>query len=350
MLGRWKKIQISKIDFQEFIKSAFTVLENSRTIILVPNNTQANWLGVKNATMSMFPHNHIILPQSYSNSLLSEVQRDEFTKTIINKGVKLVIFSGIPNYAIDWIRQFHQKDIKCGVIYHGGLAELASNPTRQIQLTELLKLSNSGIIERIGVVKEGLDDWFKLKTKAKIFRVIPNLKPPTGIKFKKFTDGKIHIGIFGNSSYNKNRHTQVVAASLIENSIIHILSPNEFDYALPPERLVIHENLNHHDFLTLLGSMHVNLYCSYSESWGQVVLESLVMETPCVTTSNSGLLKWDEELTKYLVVQHYDNISAIKKHIENILENYEIISELGKNYISTINKISDEYLDKIIAC
>jgi glycosyltransferase involved in cell wall biosynthesis len=349
MLGRWKKKWITNLEFNGLIESALKILSSSNTIVFSPNNTGANWLGIKNATIGMFPNNYLVLPQSYSNLLLSPKQQNELTNTIKKNGGEQIIFSGIPSYTLNWIKQFNQLEIKTGVIYHGGLAELAGSESRQFQMEEIIQLANQGIINRIGVVKEGLDSWFKNKTSTKVFRVIPTLKIPDNLNIIKFDDGKTHIGVFGNSSYNKNRHSQVVAASMIENSVIHIIEPNEFNYTIDSNKIITHKNLNRNEFLSLLGSMDINLYCSYSESWGQVVLESIALGIPCITTANSGILNWDNELSNHLIVKEYDNINAIKNQIKVVLNNHSHISILGKNYITIVNHTANQKINALLS-
>jgi len=308
MLKRWKKPWINEKQFNDLLKRVSIILENSKIIVIAYQNTGANWLGVKTATKGMFPDNVVLLPQSYSSSLLSISQKETLIEYIISNGVQTVIFSGIPNYILKWIKQFHSKSIKTGIIYHGGFAELNGNKEKQKNFQIIKDYSQKGIINKIGVVKEGLDVWFQLNSKAQVHRVCPTFSIPSKLDISNYSDGKIHIGVFGNSTYNKNRHTQVAAAALINNSVIHILSPNEFDYLLPTNRIVVHNNLNRTQFLSLLGSMDLNLYCSLSESWGQVILESIALKTPCLFSNNSGIEKF---VGNEFLVSEYDNPNSI---------------------------------------
>ncbi len=319
MLKRWRKSTFSKVEFDQFLDNVRALSKKYPTLVFVPQNTGENWLGIKNATLGMFPQQSVILPQEFSRTLLDENQVHLFFDTIKKNQVQSIIFSGLPQYSLNWINRLKvYYNIKIGVIYHGGLAELTGNINRQLQMKNIIVLANSGIISKIGVVKDGLDHWFKQQTKTKIFRVLPQLSLPKDLKIQKRNDGKIHIGVFGNSSYNKNRHTQVVAASMVENSIVHVLAPNEFEYALPNESIVVHESLSRNAFLALLGSMDINLYCSYSESWGQVVLESLSLGVPCLYSNNSGL---SEFISSEFMVSAYDNPFEICQKIKQTLKN-----------------------------
>jgi hypothetical protein len=316
MLKRWKKPWINEHQFNDLLENVSAVLENYKIIVITYQSTGANWLGVQTATKGMFSNNVLILPQSYSSTLLSEAQRDTLIKHMISNGVQSVIFSGLPNYILKWLMQFHSKNIKTGIIYHGGLAELNGNEKKQKNFKIIIDYSQKGIINKIGVVKEGLDFWFKSNTKAKIHKVYPTFSIPPKLVISKYSDDKIHIGIFGNSTYNKNRHTQVAAAAQIDNSVVHILAPNEFDYLLPPNRIVVHHNINRTEFLSILGSMHINIYCSFSESWGQVILESIALKTPCLFSNNSGIKKF---VGNDFLVSEYDNPNSICTKINEVL-------------------------------
>lgn len=341
MLKRWRNNFLDKNEFNSLKKSFEDFIINKSFIVFTPDNTGANWLGIKNATLSMYPNNTFILPQCYSNSLLSKNQLNEISQLIKTHSTKLVIFSGTPNYVLKWLTDISKLRISCGIIFHGGLAEMSYSEEHRKNLNHIIKLGNKKIISRIGVVKDGLDSWFKQYTNCEIFRVLPGLEIPKNVEPETFNDNKVHIGIFGNSSYNKNRHSQVAAASMIDNSIIHVLEPNEFNYGISEDRIIVHSNLNRIEFLSLLGSMDINLYCSFSESWGQVVLESLALNTPCLYSNNSGISKIINSDT--FLVDEYDNILAIAEKIESVLQ----IEKVNIN-IDSIQEEIKEYNSKLV--
>ncbi|MBL57407.1 MAG: hypothetical protein CMP61_09475 [Flavobacteriales bacterium] len=342
MLKRWKKPWISDVQFDELIQRALKILTKSNVIVFTYQATGANWQGVQTATKAMYPENFLVLPQSYSNSLLSETQRKKFTEILIENKLDLIIFSGLPDYSFNWLKEFHRANINTGIIFHGGVAEFNGNKSKQENFSKIIEYSKKNIINRIGVVKKGLDEWLKKATNKEIFRVIPPLSLPSKLNPLKRDNTQIHIGIFGNSTYNKNRHTQVFAASLIKNSVIHILEPNEFDYILPKDRIKTYSGLSRKQFIELLGSMHLNLYCSFSESWGQVIIESLSLNVPCLYSCNSDISDIIESVT--YVIQDYDNVMALTNKIKEVInQNLNTDFDLEK-----FNKKVNEYNDKMI--
>lgn len=313
-----------------------------------PNNTDSNWLGIKNASNALFPNQNIALPQFYSNQLVS----DEDLNTIIlyfkNKGGKHILLNGFPDYFVKIVELCYQHQIKCTVIYHGGLAELNQNPARQQNMKLLFDLAKKGKIQQFGVIKKGLEVLFQQQTQVPCYHLSIPFQLPKGIKVKKYNDGKIHIGVFGNDSYNKNRHTQVAAASLIPNSVVHFVGNDEFDYLLPPERKVQHSIMDYPTFLGVLGSMDINLYCSFTESFGQVVLESLALGVPCIHNNNSGILDDYPELQELLVLEYYDYIHYLAKKIEKILSKNISYNCQFNNFITHHYIESKKNVDKLI--
>ena len=59
---------------------------------------------------------------------------------------------------------------------------------------------------------------------------IPQLILPSPQNYINKQSSYIDIGIFGNDSYNKNIHNQVIAGLLINNSRIHVINKRHFDY------------------------------------------------------------------------------------------------------------------------
>ncbi len=322
MLKRWRSPFLKKEEFEGLKGNLISFLKGKEVIVFVPENTGPNWLGVKNATFSMYPDNTFVLPQSYSNPLLNPSQLSKLKNILVESEIRLIIFSGTPPYIFDWIEtDLKAKNIQLGLIFHGGLAELAYSETNRETMERSIKLCSEGVISRIGIVKEGLDKWFSEKTNREAFRILPSIDIPNNLKTLNLDPSKTHIGVFGNSSYNKNRHMQVAAASQIKNAIIHIFEPNEFSYCTEDENIVVHKGLNRTEFLSLLGSMDINLYCSFSESWGQVIIESLALGIPCIYSNNSGISSMIE--SDQLQLNDYDNVEALTQKIKEVLNDKE---------------------------
>ena len=85
--------------------------------------------------------------------------------------------------------------------------------------------------------------------------------------------------------------------------------------------------------------MDINLYCSFSESWGQVIIESLTLNTPCIYSNNAGISEMIKS-TRYLI-NEYDNVVSIARKIEFLLNDKRIDFNLKnfKNRVGELNKL-----------
>ena len=73
-------------------------------------------------------------------------------------------------------------------------------------------------------------------------------------------------------------YPKVIHALMIENVMANVLDKSVFQYLEMDDRIVEHgKNLPREQFLSILGSMDLNLYVSFNESWGLVAKESETM-------------------------------------------------------------------------
>lgn len=341
--GIWRKNNnLEKV--QDLMQQLVQIRSKSSILVIVPDTTGYSWMGVNRATLALFPYQSIVLPQYYSNSLFSEEETEKLQKIIRELSFSQLIFSGFPSYFGTWMKNLKVTTNQIGLIYHGFFSELAGNPKQIRQLTEIITLNKLGIIDKIAFNKKGMGESLMKLWQIEAHKIIvstPLLQPQTRNK------NGFHIGVLGNDQFRKNIHNQVVAASMISNSMVHVTSDTTFDY-LPNTSIVPHPSAqSHEDFTKLLGSMHINLHLSYSESWGQLTTESLVMGVPCLVSYHSDVFDYDDELKNQLVVHDYDNSYAIYKQILQIKED-ETLSEKCRNYITILNKQSEMTISKFL--
>lgn len=337
MLKRIKSILKSdKIvyDFNEILKKVKKIAIKERKVVICPDNTGANWLGIKNATFSMYPDITLSIPQFYSKQVLNDEELSELFKEFIDNGGVSVVLSGFPKYFEKLIFLGEKLNVKVSLIYHGGLSELTGNKKRQLEFGEINQHFRSHRLFKLAIVKSGIESAFTAYNE-KSFSVYP-LSTILDEKIKKKGSVElINIGVFGNSSFNKNRHTQVNAGLLIPNSIVHIVGENEFEYLDQSTRIKVYQQMNQLEFQQLLGKMDINLYCSYSESWGQVFVESLLYDVPCIVSMNSSLIDVYYENFPDLFVSQNDNPLFIASVIERILKKPPL------NYSKIVHSIQD---------
>lgn len=319
-----------------------SVRKRSEILAIAPATTGYNWMGVSRATTALFPNCTIHLPQYYSSSLFTEKELNLLIAHINKEKFSKIIFSGFPEY---FGRMINQSTEKVYVIYHGFFSELAGNSAQQKQFNSLIKLVKENKIRGLAFNKKGMAETVGQLWKLNTSKIII---PTPILSEQKKTQGNIHIGVFGNNQFRKNLINQVVAGSLINASNVHLVT-DEFNSFLPSCcQLTIHSpGVAHSTFLELLGSMHINLHLSYSESWGQLTTESLSMGVPCLVAYHSDVFDYNEELKQLFVVEDYDNPWAIKEKIEKILTLGDL-SKLCKQYVAKLNMLSEESVNNFL--
>ena len=330
----------------DLVKEISELAQNYKVIAVCPQPTGPNWMGVYTSTLGMFPECCFQLPQYYSNQIVSDEDLVTLFKAYKSNGGEAIVFFGFPNYFEKVIKFAKAEGLKIGAGFSGGLSEFAGRPKEDVSLGKVLKFKKEGIIDEVAVMKVGLDLCLSEFLKSKVHRIHPSALPITNTKLD-LEKGKVHIGVFGNGTYNKNRHNQVAAALQIENSVVHVVYGNEFEYLDFDNRIVSHSGLSRQDFLNLAGSMDVNLYISYSESWGMVVTESISMGVPCLASNNSGILSYNKALEEQLVVVDYDNPKAIADSIRDVLKNDP--KEHYADFIHELNKGSKKLMEEFLA-
>jgi len=275
-----------KIDFNQFVLLACHIRCNYDILVLYGSPTQVNWLGIANDTKALFTSNSIEVPQWYSNGVFTPKEQSEFCREIINLKFSKVIISGFAPYFFEWIEQLNSS-VDIEVIFHGTISEFHEK-SKHALIGKMIQFGKQGKIMRFGFVKKGLAEVFnKLYGFECYHQPLNSPLIPDNIEKIALDKNKIHIGVFGGDTFNKNLHNQVIHALLIENTIVHVLDKSIFSYLQMDDRIIAHgKNLSREKFLSILGSMDLNLYMSYSESWGLVAFESEAMGVPCVKSNS----------------------------------------------------------------
>ncbi|MCH2223360.1 MAG: hypothetical protein MK066_01230 [Crocinitomicaceae bacterium] len=317
----------------------------SEILAICPQTTGYNWLGVNIATKSLFPKATFEIPQSYSNSILTDSELNSLCKTINELDFKQVIFSGFPRYFFN-ISGSLNSNISQKVIFHGFLAEFAGNVEQQGIFTEIINCCQKGIITSLGFVKKGLGLSTQQRFSIPCFEII---LPNNTIKEEvPELSSDINIGCLVNNSFRKNIHNQAMAASMIENATIHLFNNEELDYLKIPKKKM-YELMEHRVFFDLIGSMSLNMHVTFSEGMGgQVCAESISQGVPCISGNTSSFFDYNEDLKSQLVVCGADDSWQIFMKIEDILANHSAISKECILYAKLLNVLSEERTAKFL--
>jgi hypothetical protein len=280
----------TKIDLQILKKNIAKIRHYTEVLCIYGSPTLGNWLGIANATKSLYPENSIEIPQHYSNSVFTTKQTIELCEFIDEQKFEKIIISGFASYFFNWIELLHDNCF-IEIIFHGTISEF-HDKSKQNYIERLIDFGKKEKIKRFGFVKKGLENVFSSLYQFNTYhQALPEPIIPENIKKMDLDKSKLHIGVFGADTFNKNLHNQVIHALMLDNTIIHVLDKSIFSYLQLDERIVEHgSNLTREKFLTVLGSMDLNLYMSFNESWGLVAYESEALGVPCLKSIDTQYL------------------------------------------------------------
>lgn len=249
-------------------------------VVLYGSPTGPNWLGIAHATQGLFPENSIEIPQQFSQCLLNRKEQNACIQAIKALQFESVLISGFAPYFIDWIEALSEH-VAIRVLYHGTISEW-HDAKHQALIGKMIQLGKQGAIQEFQFVKKGLDNVFRtLYNLPAVHQPLSDPILPEGLQKLQLDRSKIHVGIFGSNTFNKNLHNQVVHTLMLPNTVVHVLDNTPFDYLGMQERIIGHgKHMNREDFLGVLGSMDLNLYLSFNESWGLVAKESVLLGVP----------------------------------------------------------------------
>lgn len=278
-----------KNDIPSLLAQLNQIRTGSDSLVLYGSPTGSNWLGIANATRSLFPSSSLEIPQWYSNPVLNEKETVEVCREISRLKFSKVIISGFAPYFFNWMDALHT-ETEIETLFHGTFSEFHEPGKREL-MEKLISRAKKKEIKRMGFVKRGMAEVIaELYNQETQFYPLPSPALAGSKSPLNLNQSAIHVGVFGSDSFNKNLHNQVAAALLVPNAQVHVLDDGPFQYLNLSKRITGHgTQLNREAFLNLLGSMHINLYLSFSESWGLIATESEALGVPCIVSSGSSV-------------------------------------------------------------
>lgn len=314
-------------------------------LAICPTPTGYNWMGVNVATKSLFPENTFEIPQHYSTSIFSPNELKKLCAAIDELNFEQIVFSGAPAYFF-FISEHLNTAISQRYIYHGFLAELSENQQSQDNFSRMIDLTQKGVIANLGFVKKGLALSIQKRFHIPCHEVMlpnknilatPNKSPDT-----------TKIGCLLNNSFRKNIHNQAMAATMVEGAEVHVFKTPELDYLNFP--FVEHSLMDHTEFVTLIGSMTLNLHVTFSEGMGgQVCAESISQGVPCLSAYTSAFFDYDDELKNRLIVQGFDDSWHIHQKIEEVMSDREYLSKRCLEYANHLNTLAEERMNAFLS-
>lgn len=322
------------------LKNELSKIDKSKNTIIVYNK---NWLGTKNATLELF-ENCIGLEEIKYTELI-----EQYSKEIIETGVKQIIFSAFEN---DWFELIdclkrEKPSLKIKVLWHGSNAMNIEDYDWKV-FKQLFQYLNDKKISSIGFVKKTMYEFYKAKGYNVEF-VMNTIHLKEKYPNKSENEQQVKIGVYASGDrWVKNFYNQLSAASLVENHLIDCVpiteKTKEFGSLIKANIIGVDHPIPRDELLKRIASNDINIYVTFVECAPIIPLESLEQGVPCITSNNHHYFE-NTELEDYLVVNSPDNIIEIYKKIMFALENKEKIIKLYKEW----KKSNDENSAKSVA-
>jgi hypothetical protein len=260
--------------------------------------------------------------------------------------VRMVVIQGWPPGSESFARMLQEAGIRTRSVLHSSPAQHGAEPGEAAVADTVLGLAAGGVLEAVGMVKAGVAEAFAAVGHPVVH--VPNRAPAFGRLEKLDLGPGRHVGVFAEPFWRKNVTTQLLAVGLIGDAVAHVMRrpPNR---DLDSLRIEEHGELPWDEFVSLQGSVDLNLYVTLSECHPSTPQESYLAGVPCLMSRTSHVFKSDPELWELTTVDEADNPAAIAAAARRLLERKDEAIERAKAWISAHDAVAARIWDEFTA-
>ena len=252
----------------------------------------------------------------------------QLAEQIDSAGATMVVIQGWPPGSAVFARLLFDRGVGVSCVLHSSPAQHGAEAGEAAVVDEVLRLQRSGVLARVGMAKAGAPEAFT----AAGFEVhyVPNRTPAMPDLTKVDLGPGLHIGVFVEPFWRKNLTTQLLAVGLLDSATAHVMRKPKNLY-LDGLDIVEHGELPWEEFVSLQGSVDLNLYVTLSECHPSTPQESYLAGVPCLVSRVSAVFRSDPNLWELTSTDEADNPEAIARAAKNLLDNRdEAISRAGE--------------------
>lgn len=278
----------------------------------------------------------ITAPEVHPNDI-QDKDVSRITAGLLETGCRHFVISGGDLFWLNIIHKFRSLDldVRFDLLWHSNYAQLGE-PHDWHLWSHWLAAHKDGLITRIGVVKEGYDEFLQGLGIDAVF--IPNIVK-TDIDKIHPNDHNDSIGVWlsGSSNYRKPVLPSLIALALLGKFTLKgsglgdsgIVAADQLGlrldgvHAAPISVAKLHQEMS---------STAATLYVTLSECSPMLPLESLALGVPCLVGPSSHLFRHDDKLRDWLVVEHPTDARMIAKKLDRAVEDRSEIVEAYREY------------------
>ena len=242
---------------------------------------------------------------------------DHLVDHITASSVEMVVIQGWPPGAAVLARRLHEVGLVVKCVLHSSPAQHGAEAGEAAVADEILGLAVSGALAEVGMAKTGVPEAFRAAGYPVTY--VPNRVPVLPELSKVDLGPGLHIGVFAEPFWRKNVVTQLLAVGLLDGAVAHVLARPQVSY-LDRIEVVEHGELPWAEFVSLQGSVDLNLYVTLSECHPSTPQESYLAGVPCLVSRVSSVFEDDPVLWDLTSVDEADNPSAIAAGARRLMD------------------------------
>lgn len=253
--------------------------------------------------------------------------------------LKQVVVHGVPPGTLRLAASLRaaRPQLRVVFVFHGAPSNTFHVPAESDLLHDVMDAVQRGDVYKVGWVKNGLaalmGGMIGRPGASQTVWNFPGLPIliPDGRYSERDAAGRQHIGVLGVGVLMKNIVSQVLAACMLPNVVVHVTEiPGAAYLQRCASPVVAHGFMDKPVFLHVLSRMDVVMYASISECMPMVVMEGLALGVPVITSPTSLVYAADPELESALVVPYYDNPSVLQAYLLKALARRDELARRGR--------------------
>jgi hypothetical protein len=268
---------------------------------------------------------------------------DHLIDHISSAPIDMVVIQGWPPGAASLAARLADAGIAVKCVLHSSPAQQGAEAGEAAVIDEVLALAGGGVLTGVGMAKVGVPEAFTAAGHP--VSHVPNRAPVLPELDRVDLGPGLHIGVFAEPFWRKNIVTQLLAVALLEGAVAHVMRRPAVEY-LDGVDVVEHGELPWDRFVSLQGSVDLNLYVTLSECHPSTPQESYLAGVPCLISRVSGVFEGDPWLWEMTTTDRADNPSAIADSARLLLANRVEAVERARRWISEADtRASEAWLD-----
>ncbi|MFQ5524310.1 MAG: hypothetical protein ACE5F5_12175, partial [Acidimicrobiia bacterium] len=248
-----------------------------------------------------------------------------------------VVVQGWPPGAAGLVRALAARGIRAKAVLHSSPAQHGAEPGEAAVVDEVLSLAAEGVLAGVGMGKDGVAAAFTALGHPVTH--VPNRVPQLPNLERRDLGEGLHVGVFAEPFWRKNVTTQLLATALLDRSVAHVMTRPANTY-LDSLSIVEHGELPWAEFVSLQGSVDLNLYVTLSECHPSTPQESYLAGVPCLISRVSSVFKDDPELWELTTVDEADNPEAIAAAARRLLDHRDEAITRAKAWMAAADSVA----------